>query len=73
MQWASIKFKTCEPLIPIEGNVIVVPVAGMTHVVENSLNYAKSLSAHQVIAVYVALTEKRKRNLRRNGRSGNLK
>ena len=26
----------------------------MTHVVENSLNYAKSLSADQVIAVYVA-------------------
>ena len=26
----------------------------MTHVVENSLNYAKSLSADRVIAVYVA-------------------
>ena len=50
----QLSLKTCEPLIPIEGNVIVVPVAGMTHVVENSLNYAKSLSADQVIAVYVA-------------------
>ena len=29
---------------PIEGNVIIVPVAGITTVVENSLNYAKSLS-----------------------------
>jgi hypothetical protein len=34
--------------------VPVAPVAGITHVVENSLNYAKSLSAEQVIAVYVA-------------------
>ncbi|PFB31379.1 amino acid permease [Bacillus cereus] len=50
----QLSLKTCEPLVPIEGNVIVVPVAGMTHVVENSLNYAKALSADQVIAVYVA-------------------
>ena len=40
--------------IPVNGNVIVVPVAGVTQVVENSLLYAKSLSADQVIAVYVA-------------------
>ncbi len=40
--------------IPIEGHVIIVPVAGITTVVENSLNYAKSLSANQIIAVYVA-------------------
>ncbi|WP_026694219.1 APC family permease [Peribacillus kribbensis] len=45
---------TCEPALPIKGNVIIVPVAGFTHVVENSLNYAKSLSADQIIAVYVA-------------------
>ncbi len=56
----QLSLKTCEPLIPIEGNVIVVPVAGMTHVVENSLNYAKSLSANQVIAVYVAFDRRRK-------------
>ncbi|WP_442599742.1 APC family permease [Neobacillus sp. D3-1R] len=42
-----------EPAIPIEGNVIIVPVAGMTKVVENSINYAKSLT-DQVIAVYIA-------------------
>ncbi len=30
------------------------PVAGMTHVVANSLNYAKSLSPDQIIAVYVS-------------------
>ncbi|UAL53438.1 APC family permease [Bacillus sp. CMF21] len=50
----QLRLTTCEPIKPIEGNVIIVPVAGMTHVVENSLNYAKSLSADQIIAVYVS-------------------
>lgn len=50
----QLRLTTCEPSKPIEGNVIVVPVAGITHVVENSLNYAKSLSADQIIAVYVS-------------------
>ncbi|GGG57001.1 amino acid permease [Paenibacillus radicis (ex Gao et al. 2016)] len=49
----QLRTTTCEPSIPIEGNVIIVPVAGITHVVENSLNYAKSLSAHQIIAVHI--------------------
>jgi amino acid transporter len=49
----QLRLETCEPAVPIEGNVIIVPVAGITHVVENSLNYAKSLSPHQIIAVYV--------------------
>jgi len=44
---------TCEPSVPIEGNVIILPVAGITHVVEQSINYAQSLSAQQIIAVYV--------------------
>ena len=39
---------------PNKGNVIIVPVAGITHVVENSLNYAKSLKPDQIFAVYVA-------------------
>jgi amino acid transporter len=39
---------------PIEGNVIIVPVSGVTRVVENTLNYAKSLSADYVVAVYVS-------------------
>jgi hypothetical protein len=43
-----------EPIPSIEGNVMIVPVAGMTHVVENSLVYAKSLGTVQLIAVYVA-------------------
>ncbi|MFH5182547.1 APC family permease [Paenibacillus sp. TAB 01] len=50
----QLSLNTCEPAPPIEGNVIIVPVAGITHVVENSLNYAKSLSPDQIIAVYVA-------------------
>ncbi|MBD0380972.1 APC family permease [Paenibacillus sedimenti] len=49
----QLRITTCEPSAPIEGNVIILPVAGITHVVENSLNYAKSLSPHQIIAVYV--------------------
>jgi len=50
----QLRLSTCESSITIEGNVMIVPVAGMTHVVENSLNYAKSLSPEQIIAVYVA-------------------
>ncbi|KYD07407.1 APC family permease [Heyndrickxia sporothermodurans] len=37
----------------IEGNVFIVPIAGVTTVVERSINYAKSLT-DQVIAVYIA-------------------
>ncbi|WP_338780990.1 APC family permease [Metabacillus sp. FJAT-52054] len=50
----QLRISTCEPAVPIEGNVIIVPVAGITHVVENSLNYAKSLSPDQIIAVYIS-------------------
>ncbi|MGE6377391.1 APC family permease [Peribacillus muralis] len=50
----QLRITTCEPTLPIQGNVIIVPVAGITHVVENSLNYAKSLSADQIIAVYIS-------------------
>lgn len=42
-----------ETLSPIAGNVIILPVAGITQVVDNSINYAKSLT-DQVIAVYIA-------------------
>ncbi|WP_251553632.1 APC family permease [Neobacillus muris] len=37
----------------IKGNVIIVPVAGITKVVENSINYAKSIT-DQTYAVYVS-------------------
>lgn len=46
--------KTSKTIKPIEGNIFIVPVAGMTHVVENSLTYAKALSPDQIIAVYVS-------------------
>lgn len=42
-----------KPALQIEGNVIIVPVAGITKVVENSINYAKSLT-DQIFAVYVS-------------------
>jgi amino acid transporter len=40
--------------IQIKGNVIIVPVAGITQVVQNSINYAKSMDTDVIIAVYVA-------------------
>lgn len=49
----QLRLTTCEPSVPIEGNVIIVPVSGITHVVEQSLNYAQSLGAKQIIAVYI--------------------
>lgn len=49
----QLRITTCEPPLAIEGNIIILPVAGITHVVENSLRYAKSLSAEQIIAVHV--------------------
>jgi amino acid transporter len=54
----QLSISTSEPVLPIEGNVIIVPIAGITHVVENSLNYAKSLNPNQIIAVYVAFERK---------------
>ncbi len=42
-----------EPAIPVEGNVIIVPVAGITKVVGNSINYAKTIT-DKVYAVYVS-------------------
>ncbi|MEI4800546.1 APC family permease [Bacillus sp. FJAT-51639] len=50
----QLRLTTCEIPVTIEGNVMIVPVAGMTHVVENTLTYAKSLSPEQIIAVHVS-------------------
>lgn len=50
----QLRLTTCEVSPDIKGNVMILPVAGMTHVVENSLKYAKSLNPDQIIAVYVA-------------------
>ncbi|AJY73930.1 APC family permease [Paenibacillus beijingensis] len=49
----QLSLATCEPALPVEGNVFILPVSGITHVVENSINYARSLDAGQIIAVYV--------------------
>ncbi len=49
----QLRLATCEPVPPIKGNVVIVPVSGITHVVEHSLNYAQSLAADQIIAVFV--------------------
>ncbi|MCR2802727.1 APC family permease [Paenibacillus soyae] len=49
----QLRLATCEPAVPIEGNVMIVPVSGITHVVEQSLNYAQSLGAEQIIAVHI--------------------
>jgi len=58
----QLSLTTCEPLMPIEGNVLIVPVAGMTNVVANSINYAKSLSQDQIIAVYVSFERDDEKN-----------
>ncbi|EIJ79782.1 amino acid permease [Bacillus methanolicus PB1] len=50
-----------EPL-KLEGNVVIVPVAGITKVVENSLNYAR-LIGDTVIAVYVAFDRKSEKRM----------
>ncbi|MFJ7408178.1 MULTISPECIES: APC family permease [unclassified Lysinibacillus] len=46
-----------EALPKVEGNVFVVPVAGITKVVENSLHYAQSLNVDKIIAFYVAFDQ----------------
>ncbi|MEK4823764.1 APC family permease [Niallia sp. FSL W8-0951] len=50
----QLRLTTSEPPLTIQGNVMIVPIAGMTHVVENTLNYVKSLKPEQIIAVYVS-------------------
>ncbi|WP_248923952.1 APC family permease [Paenibacillus hamazuiensis] len=49
----QLRITECAETLPIEGNVFILPVAGVTRVVENSLKYVKSLSPDQIIAVYV--------------------
>ncbi|MCL1698043.1 APC family permease [Lysinibacillus sp. BPa_S21] len=46
-----------EKLPDVEGNVFIVPVAGMTKVVENTLHYAQSLNVDKIIAFYVAFDQ----------------
>ncbi|WP_026089175.1 MULTISPECIES: APC family permease [Bacillus] len=51
---AQLRIAIDDPAPKISGNVIIVPIAGMTRVVENSLNYAKSLAPDQIIAVHIS-------------------
>ncbi|MFC9541312.1 APC family permease [Lysinibacillus sp. NPDC056959] len=46
-----------EELPNVEGNVFIVPVAGITKVVENTLHYVQSLNVDKVIAFYVAFDQ----------------
>lgn len=46
-----------EELPEITGNILIIPVAGMTKVVENSLHYAQSLNVDNIIAFYVAFDQ----------------
>ncbi|WP_458414232.1 APC family permease [Schinkia sp. CFF1] len=50
----QLRVKTFDSSLSIEGNVIIIPVAGITKGVESALNYAKGLSPDQIIAVYVS-------------------
>lgn len=43
---------------PFNKNIMLIPVAGMTKVVENSIHYVQSLHPEKVIAVYVSFDKK---------------
>lgn len=49
----QLRIDTIGKATAIEGNVVIVPIAGITKVVEQSINYAESVGDH-VFAVYVA-------------------
>ncbi|WP_342048702.1 APC family permease [Bacillus sp. OTU530] len=51
-----------EEVLQREGNAVIVPVAGITKVVESSLNYAK-LTGDTVIAVYVAFDDESEKRM----------
>lgn len=59
----QLRVKTCESSLSIEGNVIIIPVAGITTGVESALNYAKGLSPNQIIAVYVSFEREDEKKL----------
>ncbi|AFM02229.1 amino acid transporter [Desulfitobacterium dehalogenans ATCC 51507] len=59
----QLRISTCEEATPIQGNIIIIPIAGITRVVENSLNYAKSLSPQQIIAVHISFDKEEQKKL----------
>lgn len=52
-----------EPFVKIEGNVIIIPISGISQMVEHSIAYARSLSADQIIAVYIPFEREDERKL----------
>ncbi len=59
----QLRIQSLEDKEMISGNVIMVPVAGITQVVSNSLAYAKSLKPDRLIAVYVAFSREDEKHL----------
>lgn len=59
----QLRIQSLEDKEMISGNVIIVPVAGITQVVSNSLAYAKSLKPDRLIAVYVAFSREDEKHL----------
>jgi len=59
----QLRIRSLEDKEMISGNVIIVPVAGITQVVSNSLAYAKSLKPDRLIAVYVAFSREDEKRL----------
>ncbi|EHL04814.1 hypothetical protein HMPREF0322_04489 [Desulfitobacterium hafniense DP7] len=53
----ELRVSAWEKALPVQGNIIIIPIAGITRVVENSLNYAQSLSPQQIIAVHVSFNK----------------
>lgn len=49
----QLKLRVEEQVEGLSKNVFIVPVSGMTMMVEKSLNYAKTLNPERIIAVYV--------------------
>lgn len=57
----QLRILNSKPPVPIEGNIVIIPVSGITRVVENAINYAKSLSPQQIIAVTICFDKEEER------------
>lgn len=50
----QLKLDAENPIPAIDGNVMIIPVSGITKMVENSINYVQKLHPEVLIAVYIA-------------------
>lgn len=50
----QLKLDAENPMPAIDGNVMIIPVSGITKMVENSINYVQKLHPEVMIAVYIA-------------------